>query len=489
MNSNKRITQQNLLTHIFAINNPIIPDSALTQSKKYILSVRQENLKREQYFTVGTPPLVREKTLIIFLSQTDAQSFIRRNELLEYSVCESSKSDIDKEVRVLNCKKAIRSIMVYTTPPIGTTYSPEEFLGISQLELLSTMPLTKEIQWNGLMEMKRALDTFKKDDRRKHDSRLSCENVHTLIDFLMRENFIEPSQIGDKVGLSADTIRAFCRDPRDNSYSKATVVKLLKYFGLEKYTLSFRNQCDELRNEILAGQSGHEIDRYYLKKGHPSSDELFKLESLNRVSFKDSDTDCEYYLYQGVLTSELRKEPIRIRITNPSPITTGSKVPCIVGKYYAIEGLDPLVPADSDKPRRITQSQIALLGEQKTIVINPDKPGFRSELSIEEQFERQEVVLAQLKKEFNCSYHEAIEKAKRLSTHEKILDQYYDYAKNGKFAAKETPNRNNFHIKKLVEVLRYSFYDACDLLISLYNDKERDEVLARLRAEESKVKK
>lgn len=495
MKQPKNSTYTNLLSYILTEKNPESSQELIHQTQKAIAEFRKENLQSEKFFLIGTTWVIRDGCLMAFTSQYEAKEFARRNELEDSSIYEATKDEVDKELSLLHSKKEVKRVTVYNVPPLGTSYTPEEFLGITQIEESNNGTQTNKtqgaVQWNGVIQMQEALDTYKKEDRRKIDNRLSCENVHTLIDYLMKENYLDATQMSESIGIPENVIREFCRDPRKNDYSKKIIVDLLSFFGLEKYLLAFKDQCNELRSELLMGQSGHEIDKYFLKKGSASTGELFQLTNLQRVSFKD--TYCECFLYQATLVSELRPEPIRIRLTNPSPPNTGLKVPCIVDKYYAIEGLDEVdhKPANALEPKskKFSQGRLDMLQEEKVIVISPAKVGRQSTLPKEEQFERQTIVLAHLKKEFNCTHDEAIQKAKRLHEVEKILEMYKNYALSGKSAAGTDPNRNNFHVKKLVQEMRYSFYDACDLMVSLHINAEKEVTLARLQAEYAQISK
>lgn len=504
MQTIQSLASKNILRHYFIAQSQNIDTSFQKKSEKTIFMNKKEKFEKNIFFVVGNPWIISNKNLLVFLEKADAKEYIRRNELENTNVFQVTKPDLLREIEILHSKKDISKIFLYDAPPIKNVYSTDEFLGIIPLTLdieqrkspqldtdKNASQEQSEKRWNGVLQMKEALNTFKKEDRRKIDERLSCENIHTLIDYLMKENYLDSSKVGEQLNIPDNVIREFCRDPRNNDYSKKIIVDLLKFFGLEQYLLAFKDQCKELHEEISRGQGGHQIDCYFLKKGSPSFEELFLLTNIQRVSFKD--TYCNCYLYQLTLTSELREEPVRIRVTNPSPSTAGLKSPCIVGKYYAIDGLEIVKKEASNelepKSKKFSKGRLEMLNEEKVIVINPDKVGRQSTLPIEVQYERQEKVLAHIKKEFNCTYAEAVKKGKRLAENEAILEMYFNYSNSGKSAAKEFPNKNGFHVKKLVSQLRYSFYDACDLMIALHSNAEKDEALAKLKTEESHMKK
>lgn len=161
-------------------------------------------------------------------------------------------------------------------------------------------------------------------ERKKLDPSGSFLNFHQLMDKLIHTNRIEPANLDQIFGLPAGFTSNMMQDVTACNVPKKIVGQYLKYFGLYEFLYLFKGQSTEIAEEL---RKNPQVDTYSVKRVDVHTEERFTLQGVRPGKTADGAN-----IYQLRFVSERRE----------IKMMSSSKLDMILGKEYAIMGLEPL---------------------------------------------------------------------------------------------------------------------------------------------------
>ena len=431
---------------------------SLSPNQNQLLSLRGEILDMPQFYLVadaGTSQsdwesgnyrcfIDRGKTLISFLSSTEAAAFATRQGCVLPSgdfpiVCKDNDSFIRGGTDVSNFDR--NDVEVVTAP--GNSPAPAE-------------PQMSSRTFKGVEEVRQALETYEANARRKLDPGARYENIHTLIQTLAQQNEIDPSDMDKILGLTEGYSRRFFISVTEINPPIDVMRKYLSYFGLEGYLYIYKADSRELARYL---GSHKVIDKFALRSSPSPSAERFKLESIER----GTDRDMNAYVYKLALTSN-KGNHIDIVISNPM-----KPAPLIVGREYQLMNRGGKVREVDEAPQKITGVS-SLPGEDEMAALvasleekeGGKKPGKEKSARTYEETRKDEII--KYFREKGLDTRSATAKYRDLEIEDDILDEFYKYITKKQFGKLEL---FGYSARKLIKEMHMEPYEAFLSLVQL----------------------
>jgi len=473
----------NIDAKIDAITKNILKQS-LAQNSEQFCALKGELLDAPEYYIVATPGTSREdwdrkqfsafidpyvnqkKTLVAFLSGTEAAAFaVRQGCVLESgeSLVVSTDNDAFARLAVSYVNQGlIDQIKIYARTPVGLVFTPSDFYREGQKDafLSGNIPVAQRV-FHGVEEVRNDLETYEARARRKLDKGARFENIHTLIQSLAQQNEIDPADLDQALDLASGYTRRFFVDIKTLDPSIEVMRKYLAYFGLEEYLYIFKADCKELIRYL----STHKIiDKFKLKSPPSASAERFKLEKVERGR------DGTAYVYKVYLASN-KGNSTQTVVSNPL------KPPLVVGREYQLMKRDGR-PRDEDAlSQKITdasalpcESDLQALVKQLDDESQPKRSGKGAENQEPRCYE--EIRKDDLIKYFRTKGMDgrsALAKYRDLEVEEDILDAFYKYIQKKKFGKLEV---QGYTPRKLIQEMYMEPYEAFLSLVQLRADPQ-----------------
>ena len=446
---------------------------ALSSGRFYV--VAKEGTKKENWEKRSFAALIsEEQELLLFLSIEEAIRFARWRDIVmdgQPMIMKATKQTIARIMMEYYESGLIKSLKIYAIPPMYVNCSVQEFIGVAQKQDEHRERAGNSGEGPGFLDVERVrkvLNTYDNNERRKLDPAGRCENVHQLIETLLMRNSIEPGVLDDTFNFAPGFTRNFCQSIVDSNSSKDTIKKLLSYFGLEAYLYLYKGYSRELQEELKASTM---VDLYSLRPARASTKEPFELKQLQRG--KDEDNGA--YVYGLTLQGKHRK--MRIVLSSPFGYS--------IGKNYEIVGLEPLAEENDIKgvtrAHEVIKEEVPEQPEEQDNIIRPSKPGKQLTGTPEQQKERQDYILGYFKRTGGINYLAAVEKYKVLVEDPDALDAFYAYLKTKKHGWLV---RQGFSPQMLMAEYHYPAYEAYCVMIQLANDPDRTKTMLKHRLNE-----
>ena len=466
---------------------------SLSPNQNQLLSLRGEILDMPEFYLVadaGTSQsdwesgdyrcfIDRGKTLISFLSSTEAAAFATRQGCVLPSgdfpiVCKDNDSFI-RLIAEYESQRMIDKVKIYARTPINLEFLPADFyrggtdvsnFDRNDVEVVtapgnSPAPAPAEPQmssrtFKGVEEVRQALETYEANARRKLDPGARYENIHTLIQTLAQQNEIDPSDMDKILGLTEGYSRRFFISVTEINPPIDVMRKYLSYFGLEGYLYIYKADSRELARYL---GSHKVIDKFALRSSPSPSAERFKLESIER----GTDRDMNAYVYKLALTSN-KGNHIDIVISNPM-----KPAPLIVGREYQLMNRGGKVREVDEAPQKITGVS-SLPGEDEMAALvasleekeGGKKPGKEKSARTYEETRKDEII--KYFREKGLDTRSATAKYRDLEIEDDILDEFYKYITKKQFGKLEL---FGYSARKLIKEMHMEPYEAFLSLVQL----------------------
>lgn len=468
----------------------------LSPNPDRMLYLRGEILDMPEFYLVAEPGITPEawasgnyrfyidqkKTLTAFLSSTEAAAFASRMRCVLPSgdfpiVCQDNDA-FTRLVADYAAQQLISNVKIYARMPINIEFTPEDFRRGTQAPASAPIPVpaaapTPTSQesppvpvatrvFKGVEEVKKSLETYETNARRKLDPGTRYEHIHTLIQTLSQQNGIDPEELDRIFNLPNGYSRDLFHKGGDVNLTIDIMKRYLSFFGLKEYLYLYRTDSRELTRHL----SSHKyIDKFELKKSAPSpTAERFKLEEINRMA--DGDMD-DVFVYMIKLTSD-KGNTVEFAVSNPL------RPPLIIGKEYQLLHRGGRVRDEDEKPQGITSTSklpdedgmaalLASLDEKEKKKSNPNK----APRSYEET--RKDEIIKYFRKQ-GIDTRSATAKYRDLEIEEDILDEFYKYVTKKQFGKLEL---FGYSARKLIKEMHMEPYEAFLSLAQLRSDPQQ----------------
>jgi len=420
--------------------------------------------------------------IILFLSGEEATRYAIKHGVvlcdrpMVMKVPKVKVADMIKE----SCKaKSTGEAKIYSIPPISLVCKVSDFEIEGRRAPNDSSPGEERASGGflGLDELKEALNTFDRAERRKLDPALRCENIHQVYFDLISVNRIDPDKVDRELDFQVGFTRRFCTDIASIETSKEAMKKLLDYFGLGSYLYIYKDYCKELMEEL---KQNPVIDKYTLKPARVTTKESFELEEMCR----GRDELNGAFVYGLTLKSEHR----RIRMVTSSPFG------CVIGRNYDVVGLTPI--SDQNRLKNETETQPDLsdtlreeilknTAQKQPKLILPSKPGVKLKGTPEEIQIRQNYLIGYFKRRDGINLQAAEKKYEVLAEDPDVLEAFYLYIKDKQWGCLA---RHGYTPKRLIQELHYPPYEAYCIMIQLQTDTDRAITMLKHRVNEPQYK-
>lgn len=348
-----------------------------------------------------------KKELYVFIDRTDARQFAAQNGLLSGNspmVIFVSYHTLEDLVERYRKRDLISRIKIFARRPLFL-YCPLGYFGqnhdsVKKEALMSPSEPVEDIiypqrKFTMVDDVKKVLDLAEVSKRRVIDPGLICENLHAVIEKLIQFNKLDINEVESQLRLPSGMLRSFCQDRVSSNISKATAVKLLRYFGLEHYLYQYKKYCTELISELNHDDT---IDVYEIKPANVKTAEKFKLVNMAR----GCDTKNNAYVYELTLKSKTRE----IKLVVSTPLNY------VIGKSYEIVGIDSTEKMDSVIP---TEKNPAKMSDPPAPVQKPQRSRNIKQATEEDPEEADKsTVIGYLKKTYGDNFELANKKLQAL---------------------------------------------------------------------------
>ena len=142
-------------------------------------------------------------------------------------------------------ENGITSVRFYSRVPLSVSVQAED---LAMGSVQASENIQSVTSFAGVDRVRKALDTYEVNARRKIDPGAYYENAHTLVQSLIQENSLDHSELDKALGLSSGRTYSFCMNVTEPA-SKELIAKYLGYFGLAPYLYVFAKNCADLINE------------------------------------------------------------------------------------------------------------------------------------------------------------------------------------------------------------------------------------------------
>lgn len=455
----------------------LVPE--LLASKQFYLVADKDTDEKDWKSREFGVSISDKQELLVFLNREDAVCFARKNDRIlsdetPMTVCISYQA-LAKLVLNYTNKQLVKKVKIYAKVPLflfcPLAYFAQHQQQEPQVSLMSA-PLaeTEKILYperNFVMveDVKRVLDLSEVSKRRAIDPGLICENLHSVIEKLIHHNKIDMTEMEQQLQLPPGMLRSFCRDRVSSSISKATAIKLLKYFGLEAYLYQYKRYCNEVWAELNADEN---IDICEIKPASFKTEEKFKLTNVRR----GNDTRNQAYIYELTLKSKDRE--VKLMVSTP--------LNYVIGKSYEIVGLDIQEAQDENLPElqeKPTQKTASVEKKKERSGIPVNKPAVNLSASVmlegpsgpgrqrrsQEEIDH-DMIIRYCKETYGDNLVAAEEKIKALEPHMDIIHAFAQYIKT------KRPGRIkefDYTPGMLMNTLHYEPYEAYQMMAQLRN--------------------
>lgn len=462
-------------------------DIALNPDSTLATTFCEEITKEPNYYLIAEPGTSRndwenktfsvyghDKELVVFLRPDEAADFARRHgSTLDDGaplIIEVSRVNLVPKVVEYCASGQVKFLKIYSRSPLSILCPISVFMGeeLKQIQSDRGTNLRQEKQGSSFLlvdEIKDTLNTYNNADRREMDPSGHYENIHSLVEAVIRANQINSDEVDHLLDLPAGYTKHFCIERASCESSKATIKKYLNYFGLSEYLYLFKASSLELINEI---RKNPQLDTYTLKPAKISTKEKFKL-----LSFRRGHDYNDAFVYGLQLQS--KKRLFDLVVSLPFGLS--------VGKEYEIVGLEPEIDetkldsaADAiPLPSENMQEELLKKLENKDRKIKKDPK--KGEPEYEEH--RKSFIIGDFKKQ-GMNFPAAEKSFQALAVEPDILDEYYLYLKNRRFGKIEILG---YTLRRLVKELHFPAYEASLQMVELRKDPK--ETAQRLKYRET----
>jgi len=415
----------------------------------------------------------KNKTLIVFLSSAEAAAFASRQKCVLPSgefpiVCKDNES-FAQLVAGYEADQRISNIKIYARPPIHVSFVPSDFHKGEQplipapqkvpdtaAPVVPPAPSTAVRVFRGVEEVRKALDTFEPNARRKMDPGRRYENIHTLLQTLAQQNEIDPADLDRALKIKAENYsRRFFISVTEIDPPIEIMKKYLTFFGLQEYLYLYKSDSKELQQFLGSHKF---IDKFKLRTPQSANVERFKLTEIIRSSYENDDA----YVYKVTLNSS-RGNTVEMVVSNPL------KPPLIVGREYQLLNRDGSVRDEDKQPQRTTDT-LAMLSEEEMLAEvakaeNKSKRRTNSEKaprSYEEQ--QKDEIIRYFRTKKGLDTRSATAKFRDLEAEPDILDEFYKYVTKKQFG---NVDLFGFSARKLIKEMHMDPYEAYLSLVQL----------------------
>lgn len=469
-----------------------ILSSKLTNSQDDLQNLREEIFSRNNLYLIASPNTSKEdwarhrfaafvneqKGLVCFLTPDEASTFATRQGCIldgKALVRSVSQKELAKLVAEYEDSKLIDKILIYTRVPIHLVFTPQDF---SKVPLQTSCDVMKEVmaakELVGVDKVRKALDTFEPNARKKLDPGARYENIHTLVESLIQQNNIDPDDMDTALNLPSGYTRNFCINLKDGNPSRDVILKYLSYFGLQQYLYLYRKDCLEVLRYLKDHRT---IDRYTLKYPAGLTAERFKLESIVRGHDGEG-----LYVYRLHLVS--KEQSIDAVVSNPLNL--------LIGREYQLMDADGK-ERSSDANRRPSAAQCHTLpnqDEMDRLTHELDAKASKkqkSEGTVEKTYEevRKDEIIGYFRKR-GLDGRASESKYKALEMEPDILEEFYRYTKNKQFGKLEL---QGYTAKFLIKKLHLEPFEAYQTMVQLRSDPQKTKQWLKYRERDPQYQK
>ena len=403
-----------------------------------------------------------QKTLPAFLAPADASDYANHHGCTlegKSLVTKASQASFSRMVTEYHQGGLLTDIMVYAHPPIGILFQPEEFLSQAPQSAPQTVmaePVSQlPKQLSGVEEVKKALDTYETNARKKLDPGARYENFSTLVQTLTQQNNIDPAALDKELDMPTGYTRKLFTEVHTATPSKNVVLKYLSYFGLSQYLYLYAKNCPEIRDYL---RNHKDIDIYKLKQPPAITAERFRLESIDR----GADGRGGPYIYRLKISSKANS--MEIIISNPLNLQ--------IGREYQLTDAAGNARKQDLEPKRESDAQpVPGVDEINEWIKEAEQKGKGSQKepagrTYDEQ--RKDAIIAYFRKrQKNINVKSAEAKYKALEVEPDILDEFYKYVERHQVGSVEV---QGYTAKRLLRETNLSPYDVYLALVRLRSD-------------------
>lgn len=454
------ITKQ-ILQYLLNPSDTALSDlKTLIKSQKhfYLVAASQTTLEEwtKRQFAVF---IDAQKQLPAFLFQDDAIGFAANHHCTlddKSMVTKVSQQTFSHLVAKYKQNNLLNNIKVYGKVPIGIIFDLSEFPCTGQTPEAEIKPeasaAAKRIQ--GVAEVKKALDTFETNARKKLDPGKLYENFATLVQTLVQQNNIDPSAMDKEINAPAGYTKNLFANIHTTAPSKDLVLRYLSYFGLSEYLYLYAPNCPQIREEL---KSHKIIDKEKLKASPPLGVERYTLENIERGKNSDG-----FYIYR--LTIRSKETSKEIVVSNPLNLQIGREYQ-LVDQYGDTrkEDLKPKKQSDAmDVPSEKEMAEWVKEAERR------EKNGSREPVERTYEEKRKDAIISFFRRtQRNINVKSAEAKYKALEVEADILDAFYKFITNEKTSPIEVEGYTAKRLKKETYLSDYEIYTT---LIRLRHD-------------------
>ena len=417
-----------------------------------------KGVSQEEWKSGNCPIFIDQNgTLAVFLSESEAAAFAARQGCVlpsgEYPiVCKDNEAFVQL---VASYEERISKIKIYTRTPIHLEFSPGDFHRDGAVPVPApTEPRMSTRTFKGVEEVKKALETYEANARRKLDPGTRYEHLSTLIQTLAQQNELDPADLDRILDLPSGYSRGFFNNGVTANPSVDVMKRYLSYFGLENYLYLYKKDSRELLRYLGAHKF---IDKYSLRRSPSPSAERFKLDEINRMIDENN-----AFVYKLALSSD-RGNKIEIAVSNSL-----TPAPLIVGREYQLMERGGRTRDVDEQPQKITNvSSLPNEDELAALVASLDgKSGLKSgkdkaPRSYEET--RKDEIIKYFRKQ-GMDTRSATAKIRDLEVEDDILDEFYKYITKKQFGKLEL---FGYSARKLIKEMHMEPYEAYLSLVQL----------------------
>ena len=398
------------------------------------------------------------KILPAFLTKDDAIGFAVNYQCVNGSepmVARASQSTFSRIVAEYSQSGLITGIMVYSRVPLGIQLTPDEFPyeGRQSNTTVMTEQSAEPQKLLGVEEVKRALDTYEANARKKLDPGARYETFATLIQSLAQQNNIQPEDLDRALEMNKGYTRSLFMNVHTITPSKNVVLKYLLYFGLAEYLYLYARNCPEVQDYLRRHEK---IDCYKLKPSPIITAERFRLDDIQRG------TSNGFYVYKLKISS--KNNSMEIIVSNPLNLQVGRE-------YQLMDGSGDARKQDLKRKREASKQELPTADEMMGWAKEAEqKAKAKTKEPAERTYEqkRKDAIIAYFRKhQRNINTKSAEAKYKALEVEPDILDEFYKYTERKQFGSVEV---EGYTAKTLLQKTTLSPYDAYLTLVRLRSD-------------------
>jgi len=399
-----------------------------------------------------------QRVLPAFLTQDEAVSFAVNHQCTiegKPLVTKASQTNFSRMVAEYKQSNLMADIMVFSKVPIGIKFKPDEFPYETQkpAEAIMNEQFPLEKKWAGVEDVKRALDTYEANARKKLDPGARYENFSTLIQSLTQQNNIDPNDLDKILGMPAGYTRMLFTEVHTAIPAQKVVLKYLSYFGLSQYLYLYAKNCPEIRNYL---RNHDKIDQYKLKPSPVINAKRFKLEGIQRG------TANGFYVYRLKIVS--KSGPMEIIVSNPLNLQIGREYQLMDGNGDTRK-MDQGQKHEADRVPNPSDTELLAMAKE---LEERGKRGTKEPIERSYTQKRKDDIIAYFrKKERNINTKSAEAKFKALEVEEDILDEFYKYIQKHQTGSVEV---QGYTARRLFQETTLTPYDAYLTLIRLRSD-------------------